>query len=53
MMGPMKFWLLYDSVLEAEKTSMMLMRQRKKNTVQMPLSPLNRLPSFLFMTTDF
>ena len=32
-----------------EKTSTMLMRQRKRNTVQMPLSPLKRLASFLFI----
>jgi len=53
MTGAMKFPLLYDSVLEAEYTSMMLIMQRKKNTIQMTLSPLNMLPIVLLLISLF
>ena len=48
MTGCMKFPLLYDSELEAEYTSTILIIQRKKNTIQMTLSPLNILPIILW-----
>ena len=48
-MGMMKLPLLYVNPLEALNTSTTLIIQRKKNTIQMTLSPLNILPIFLFM----